>query len=144
MENFKIKVKKIAPDAVIPKFALVGDAGMDVHSIEDIVLHPGERVSCRTGIAMELPVGYVALVWDKSSLSHKAGVKILGGVFDSNYRGEYFIGLANLSKETFNINKGQKIAQVIFHKIETPTIEEVDELGESERGDKAFGSTGIF
>lgn len=138
-----IKVKKLHPDAKIPSFALKGDAGMDLFSVEDAVIQPGQRVSCKTGIAMKIPEGYVALIWDKSGPSHKFGIKTLGGVFDSNYTGEYMIGLINLGKEDFIIEKGQKIAQVIIQKIEAPEIVEVEELEATNRGDGAFGSTGI-
>lgn len=139
----KIQIKKLHPDTKIPKFALEGDAGMDLYSVEDIILKPGERISCPTGIAIKIPQGYVGLIWDKGGPSHKFGIKTLGGVFDSNYTGEYLIGLVNLSQEDYKIEKGQKIAQVLIQKIEIPEIEEIDELEETNRGDGAFGSTGL-
>jgi dUTP pyrophosphatase len=139
----KIKIKKLNPDAKMPQFALVGDVGMDLYSVADIIIKPGDRISCPTGIAIKIPDGYAALIWDKSGPSHKFGIKTMGGVFDSNYIGEYLIGLINLGKEEFKIEKGQKIAQVIFQKIENPEIEEVDELEETVRGDNGFGSTGL-
>jgi len=140
----KIQIKKIIPEATVLRFAQNGDAGMDLFSIEEKILRPGERFSCRTGIAIKIPEGYAGLIWDKSGPSHKFGIKILGGVFDSNYTGEYLIGLVNLGQENFEIKKGQKIAQVIFQKIEMPEIEEVVELPETNRGAGAFGSTGII
>lgn len=139
----KIQIKKLHPDAKIPQFALAGDAGMDLFSVEDVLLKPGERVSCPTGIAIKLPERYVGLIWDKGGPSHKFGIKTLGGVFDSNYTGEYLIGLVNLSQEDYKIEKGQKIAQVLIQKIEIPEIEEVDELDQTNRGDGRFGSTGL-
>ena len=139
----KIQVKKIHPDAKIPHFSLEGDVGMDLYSVQDIVMKAGERISCKTGIAIKIPRGYAGLIWDKSGPSHKFGIKTLGGVMDSNYVGEYLIGLVNLGQEDFMIEKGQKIAQVIFQKIEIPEIEEVDELEETNRGDGGFGSTGL-
>jgi dUTP pyrophosphatase len=140
----KIQVKKIIQDAIIPCFAQAGDVAMDLFSAEDVALKPGQRISCRTGIAIKIPDNYAALIWDKSGPSHKFGIKTLGGVFDSNYTGEYLIGLINLSQEDFEIKKGQKIAQVLFQKIEIPEIEEVDELPKTNRGNGRFGSTGIF
>lgn len=140
----KIQIKKLDPDAIIPRFAQSGDVAMDLFSIEDAILSPGERISCRTGIAMKIPDGFVALIWDKSGPSHKFGIKTLGGVFDSNYTGEYFIGLLNLGQDDFEIKKGQKIAQVLFQKVEIPEIEEVDDMPETNRGEGKFGSTGIF
>jgi dUTP pyrophosphatase len=139
----KIQIKKINSEAIIPKFALEDDAGMDLYSLEDILLKSGERISCRTGIAIKIPSGYVGLIWDKGGPSHKFGIKTLGGVFDSNYTGEYLIGLINLSQEDFQIKKGQKIAQALFQKIEIPEIEEVGELPATNRNEGAFGSTGI-
>jgi dUTP pyrophosphatase len=139
----KILIQKLHPDANVPAFAHPGDAGLDLFSVEDIVLRPGERVSVPTGIAIELPDGYVSLIWDKSGPSHKFGVKTLGGVLDSGYRGEYLIGLVNLGQEDFEIKVGQKIAQLLIQKVEHPDIEVVTELGETARGAGRFGSTGV-
>lgn len=138
-----IQVKKLHPDAKIPNFAHPGDAGMDLYAVVDMILKPGERASVPTGVAMALPDGYVALVWDKSGVSHKFGVKVLGGVIDSGYRGEYLIGLVNLSQENFVIKAGQKIAQLLIQKVEHPEMEEVAELDDTSRGDGRFGSTGV-
>lgn len=139
----KIQIKKIHQDAKVPHFSLEGDAGMDLYSVVDIAIKPGSRVSCPTGIAMKIPAGYVALIWDKSGPSHMAGIKTLGGVIDSNYTGEWLVGLVNLGQDDYAIEKGQKIAQVLIQKIEQPEIEEVDELVVTNRGDGKFGSTGI-
>lgn len=139
----KIRVKKLHPDAKVPAFAHPGDAGMDLYSVEDMVLVPGARASVPTGIAIELPDGYVSLVWDKSGPSHKFGVKTLGGVLDSGYRGEYLIGLVNLGQEPFEIKKGQKVAQLLIQRVEHPEIEEADELSDTSRGAGGFGSTGV-
>jgi len=138
----KIQIKKINPEAKTPKYSLAGDAGMDLYSIEDLVIKPGARASVKTGIAIKIPEGYVGLFWDKSGISHKFGIKTLGGVIDSNYTGEYIVGLVNLGQEDYVIEKGQKIAQVLFQKVETPEIEEVAKLEETNRGKKGFGSTG--
>ncbi len=139
----KIQIKKIHPDAIAPKFALKGDVGMDLYSTQDAVLKPSERISCQTGIAIGMPAGYAGLIWDKSGISQKSGIKTLGGVIDSNYTGEWFIGLVNLGQEDYVIGKGQKIAQVLFQKVEIPEIEEVEELENTNRGAGAFGSTGV-
>lgn len=139
----KILVKKLDSEAIIPKFALEGDAGMDLYSVQDVIMKPGERIPCKTGIAIKIPEGYAGLIWDKGGPSHKHGIKTLGGVFDSNYTGEWLIGLVNLGQEDYEIKKGQKIAQVIFQKIEAPEIEEVDNLPQTNRGEGRHGSTGI-
>lgn len=138
----KILVKKLDPDAKVPHFSLEGDAGMDLYSVGDVILKPGERIPCKTGIAIKIPEGYAGLIWDKGGPSHKFGIKTLGGVFDSNYTGEWLIGLVNLGQENFEIKKGQKIAQVLFQKIEVPEVEEVDKLPETNRGEGKHGSTG--
>jgi dUTP pyrophosphatase len=139
----KIQIKKLHPDAKVPVFSLKGDAGMDLFSIEECLLKPGDKYIVKTGIAMKIPKGYAALVWDKGGPSHKFGIKTLGGVFDSNYTGEYLIGLVNLGKERFVIKKGQKIAQILIQKVETPKIEVVQELPRTNRGEGRHGSTGI-
>jgi dUTP pyrophosphatase len=139
----KILVKKLHPEAKLPNFAHPGDAGMDLCSVADMMLKPGERASVPTGIAVALPDSYVSLIWDKSGVSHKNGIKTLGGVLDSGYRGEYLIGLVNLSQENFEIKVGQKIAQLLIQKVEHPEVEEVTELDETSRGDGRFGSTGV-
>lgn len=139
----KIQIKKLHPDAKIPCFAQAGDAGMDLYSVADIVIKPGQRVSCPTGIAMKIPEGHAALIWDKSGPSHKFGIKTLGGVIDSNYTGEWLIGLVNLGQDDYAIEVGQKIAQVLIQKVEYPEIEEVEQLEQTNRGDGGFGSTGL-
>ena len=137
-----IKLKKLHPDAKIPQIALAGDAGADLFSVEDKILKPGERHTFVTGIAMKIPKGYVSLIWDKSGLSQKSGLKTLGGVLDSNYTGEYFVGLVNLGKEDYAIKKGQKLAQVLFQKVVNPKFKIVDELPKTNRGAGSHGSTG--
>lgn len=139
----KIQIKKLHPDAKIPQFALAGDVGMDLYSVINFIMKPGERISCPTGIAMKIPEGYAALIWDKSGPSHKFGIKMLGGVIDSNYTGEWLVGLVNLGQDDYAIEVGQKIAQVLIQKVECPEIEEVEELELTNRGDGGFGSTGI-
>jgi dUTP pyrophosphatase len=95
----EIKIKKIDSDAKIPTYAHEGDAGMDIYSVEDLVVKAGEHAKVHTGIAMEIPDGFVALVWDKSGISMNYGLKTLGGVVDAGYRGEVVIGVVNLSKK---------------------------------------------
>lgn len=138
----KIKIKKVHPDAIIPKYAHPGDAGMDLYTVEAFELEPGERKSIPLGIALEIPDGYVGLVSEKSGLSHKYGIKGFGGVIDSGYRGEIHAGIMNLSDKYFKFEKGHKIAQILIQKIEEAIFEEVNELSESSRGKGGLGSTG--
>jgi dUTP pyrophosphatase len=139
----KLKIKKLHPDAKIPSYANVGDAGLDLYSVEDLVLRSNHRVLVKTGISIELQKGNVFLIWDKSGVASK-GIKTMGGVVDSTYRGEIKVVLINLSSEKYEIKKGQKIAQALVQKVETPKIEIVEKLGETERGEGAFGSSGLY
>ncbi|MFC1663347.1 dUTP diphosphatase [Patescibacteria group bacterium] len=138
----KIKVKKLHPDAKLPMYSLPGDAGLDLNCLEELTIKAGERQQIRTGLAIELPPGYCALVWDKSGLSHNHGLVTLGGVFEYTYRGEYKLMLLNTSANDHHFNKGDKVAQLLIQPIATAEVEEVDELSPSPRQDRGFGSTG--
>jgi dUTP pyrophosphatase len=137
-----IKVKKLHPDAIIPNIAHEGDAGADLFAVESVTLNPGERAQVSTGLSLELPLGFVSLIWDKSGISHKEGIKTLGGVIDCGYRGEYKIGVVNLSEKPYTFEKGHKIAQLLIQRVESPIFEEVEELSDTSRGGGGFGSTG--
>lgn len=139
----KIEIKKINPEAKTPIYAIKNDAGMELYSIEDLIVEPGKILACGTGIMVAIPVGYVGLIWDKSGIAFKGGIKTMGGVIDSSYRGEVKVILTNLSDKNYTINKGDKIAQMLIQKVEIPNIEEVDVLDDTERGEGRFGSTGI-
>ncbi|MEN8252126.1 MAG: dUTP diphosphatase [Patescibacteria group bacterium] len=139
----KIQVKKVSEKARLPQYTIEGDAAMELYSTEDIIVKLGEIVACQTGIAIAIPEGYVGLIWDKSGVALKGGLKTMGGVIDSNYRGEIGVIIRNLSKKEYTINKGDKIAQMLIQRVECPIIEEVNELEKTERGDGAFGSTGL-
>src|SRR3989344_5449487 len=140
----KIKFQKILDEAIIPHYAHQGDAGMDIFSAEDAVIKSGEIKSVKTGVKMEMPEGFVGLIWDKSGLALKNGIKTMAGVIDSGYRGEIGIVLTNLSGQDYKIEKGQKIAQMLVQKVERVEIEETKELSETKRGADGFGSTGLF
>lgn len=137
-----LKIKKLDKELPTPVYAYPGDAAFDLYSRETIKMAPGEKYAVPTGIAIEISDGYVGLIWDKSGLAIKAGLKTLGGVVDSNYRGEILVGLINLSKTEYLLEKGHKVAQMIIQKKEDVVIEEVEELSSSERGEKGFGSSG--
>ena len=138
----KIKVKKLSENAKLPEFAHMTDAGADLFSIEEVVLKPNQRALISTGIALEIPEGYVGLIWDKSGISSKHGITTMAGVIDSGYRGEVKVLLINLSDEKYKIEVGDKLAQILIQKIEQPKFEEANELSAADRGDKGFGSTG--
>lgn len=138
----ELQIKKLREDAVVPNFAHEGDAGLDLYTVEDKTIVPGQRAMMSTGLAFAIPFGYVGLIWDKSGLAHKSGLKTLGGVIDAGYRGELLVGLINLSDEPYTFKAGEKVAQLLIQKIEHPILVEVDELDETARGEGAFGSTG--
>jgi len=140
----KIKIQKINKDIKTPNYAHKGDAGLDLCSAEDdYVLKPGEHKKFQTGIKMEIPIGYVGLIWDKSGLALKHCIKVMGGVIDSTYRGEIAVILINLEKKDYKVEKNSKIAQMLFQKFEEANIEEFDNLSNTERKCGGFGSTGI-
>jgi dUTP pyrophosphatase len=138
----EIKIKKLHPDAQIPHYAHDADAGFDLFTVEPFELEPGERKSVPLGISIEIPEGYVGLIWDKSGLSHKYGIKSFGGVVDAGYRGEIHAGIMNLSDKFFSFGKGHKIAQMLIQKIERASFVEVDDLSQTDRGNGGFGSSG--
>jgi dUTP pyrophosphatase len=138
----QLRVQKLTNTAKMPHFAHDTDAGMDMCADEEITIQAGERVQIKTGIAVAIPEGFVGLVWDKSGLSHRTGLKTLGGVIDAGYRGEILIGMVNLSDAPHTFSVGDKIAQMLIQKIEHPILEEVTTLDETTRGAGGFGSTG--
>lgn len=140
-----IKVKKMHPNAKLPTYAHPGDVGMDMYSREETcTLQPGERKVFMCGFALEFPKGYAAIVKDKSSLPKKYGIHTMGGVYDAGFRGEYNAQLINLGNEPVTIEHHQKIAQAILFPVAIATLEEVNELSDSARGEGSFGSTGKF
>lgn len=126
----------------MPNYAYHNDAGFDLCAIESVTIPAGSRVLVGTGIAMEIPDGYVGLVWDKSGLSNTHGLKTLGGVVDAGYRGEVKVGIINLSTSDYTIGAGHKVAQMLIQKVEQVEIKEVAELSDATRGEGGFGSTG--
>jgi len=141
----EIKFQKIHEDAIIPKFAKEGDAGLDITAIDNYELNPGQHLLVKTGLKMEIPRGYEAQVRPRSGLALKNKITVLNspGTIDSGYRGEVGVIMMNHSNETFKVNKGDRIAQLVIAKHETPEIYEVKELEESKRGEGGFGSTGL-
>ena len=129
--------------ATVPTYAHEGDAGLDLCASSVCIIAPGERGQVSTGLALAIPDGYVGLLWDKSGISHKGGLKTFGGVIDAGYRGEVLIGLYNSGTQPYTFQVGDKVAQLLIQKIERPDVLEVAVLDETARGDGAFGSTGV-
>ncbi len=138
----KLKVKRLDKDAKLPTFGHPGDAGIDFYALEEVIFAPGAQMRIRTGVALEIPEGFVGLVWDKSGISFNKGLKVVGGVIDAPYRGEFIASMVNLSTETQIIEKGQKFTQMLIQKFEQCEIFEVSELSETVRGEGREGSTG--
>lgn len=138
----KIKVKKLKEDAKLPTHGHPGDAGMDFYCVEDVIFPPGKQERVHTGVAIEIPEGYVGLIWDKSSVSFNLGLKVFGGVIDAGYRGEIIMCLLNSSDRKVVLEKGHKIAQMIIQKFEHCDILEISKLSETARGPGREGSTG--
>ncbi|MEI6810536.1 MAG: dUTP diphosphatase [Candidatus Nomurabacteria bacterium] len=137
----KLSVKKINNEAVLPTRAHSYDAGMDLYVNGRQVITAHTTIAVSTGISMEIPEGFVGLIWDKSSVGAK-GLKTLGGVVDSEYRGEVKVIVHNLNNEDIVFEHGQKIAQMLIQKVELVDIEEVADLSSTVRGEGGFGSTG--
>ena len=137
-----IKIKKLKENAKLPTHGHPGDAGIDFYAVEDVFFPALGQAQVPTGVAVEIPEGYVGLIWDKSSVSFGYGLKIMGGVIDSGYRGEIVMSLRNLSNKDFTFKKGHKIAQLLIQKFEHCDILEVDKLSQTVRGEGREGSTG--
>ena len=131
----------------LPNYETIASAGMDLRAniSEAITLKPLERTIVKTGLFIALPVGTEAQVRPRSGLAAKKGITVLNapGTIDADYRGEIGVILVNLSNENFVINDGERIAQLVIAKHERAVWDEVEVLGETERGAGGFGSTGI-
>jgi len=137
-----LKVKILDKNIATPSYAHEGDAGFDLRAKKRTVVSPGERAFIPTGLSVEIPEGFAGLIWDKSGLAMKHGLKTLGGVIDSSYRGEIVVGIVNLSDKDHIFQKGDKTAQMLIQKVERVNFEEVEEVSKTERGEGGFGSTG--
>ncbi len=141
----KITVKvKTAEGITLPQYATEGSAGMDLRAAEAVTISAGERNCVSTGLFLEIPAGFEAQVRPRSGLALKHGITVLNspGTIDSDYRGEVKVILANLSKEDFKIEIGDRIAQMVFAEVAKASFETVCELEETERAAGGFGSTG--
>lgn len=168
----KINITRVHEGISLPRKSLPGDAGYDLHTEDPIILGPMQRACVSTGLCIEIPEGYYGRIAPRSGLAVDKGLHILGGIIDSSYRGEIKIIIINLNlpsslfekkynsqawvtsvnseKSSFgcdksiNFYRGDRIAQLIIEKCQEIEWEEVDQLGESFRGSKGFGSTGFI
>lgn len=137
-----LMVKTLRPGAKIPRRESSGAAGYDLSSVDDVSILPGARVVVKTGIAIALPWGTYGRVAPRSGLAVRHGIDVLAGVIDEDYRGEIAVVLLNTGDETCRISPGDRIAQLVIEKIETPQVVAVKDLDETFRGVGGFGSTG--
>lgn len=141
----KLLVRRLDPELSVPNYARIGDAGMDLLAAESVMLEPGQRAAIGTGIAIAIPDGYAGFVQPRSgrALTEGLGVANTPGLIDAGYRGEIKVIALNLNTSArIEVNRGEKIAQLVFQRVERAEIEVVDELPPSDRGHGGFGSTG--
>lgn len=143
----KVRIRKISGNAVIPSRATEGSAGADLYAVcqsDTLEIPPHETVLVHTGLAFEIPEGFVGLVFARSSLGTKRGLAPANkvGVIDSDYRGEVMVSLHNHSNDVAHIDNGERIAQMVIVPFLAADFVLCDELGDTERGAGGFGSTG--
>lgn len=146
MCNLVLPIKRLDPSVELPRYAYCGDAGLDIRSNEDIVLKPYERAMVSTGLAIAIPDGYAGFMQPRSGLAAKQGLTVLNtpGLIDAHYRGELKIIIINLDKEhSVSIRKGDRIAQLVIQAVPQVELNEVDDLGDTDRGQGGFGSSGV-
>jgi dUTP pyrophosphatase len=141
----ELPIRRLGEGAVVPSRAYPGDAGLDLSAIEAAELAPGEGATIGTGLAIALPEGYAAFVLPRSGLASKHGIGVLNapGLIDSGYRGEVRVILHNHGSETFRVEPGMRIAQLVVVAVEDVELVEVDELPATERGEGGHGSSGV-
>lgn len=141
----KLLIQKVNDKAKIPFYAHKGDAGLDLFSVDKLIIKPMERKLVPTGIKIQLPENTEAQVRPRSGLALKYGMTLLNtpGTIDEGYRGEIKVLMINLGQEPFLVEEGMKIAQMVIKPVEQVVVEETDKLSTTERGQGGFGSTGI-
>jgi dUTP pyrophosphatase len=140
----ELQIKRLHPDAVVPKRAYHADAGLDLAASERVELGPGERALVHTGLAVAIPEGYAGYVQPRSGLAARHGISIVNtpGLVDAGYRGELKVNLLNTDRtESFTVEPGMRIAQLVLLQLPEVELVEVDELPDSERGVRGFGSS---
>jgi len=139
-----MKVKKLSNTASIPSRAHDSDAGYDLYADESIKIYPGQRELIATGIAIQLDKDMVGLIHPRSGLAVKHGITVLNspGTVDSGYTGEVKVNLINLGDVPFQVEQGDRIAQLVIQRVEHPSFTIVNELSDTDRGENGHGSTG--
>ncbi|PEA75125.1 dUTP diphosphatase [Bacillus wiedmannii] len=146
--NLRVKIKRLK-DVELPKYAKTGDAGFDLVAAEDTIIWPGETKTVQTGLAFEIPPGYELQVRPRSGMTRNTKLRVVLGTVDSGYRGEVGVLVDNTERpvsvnmKAHIIERGTRIAQGVIAPVLTAHFEEADELSDSERGNRGFGSTGV-
>lgn len=142
----EVKIKKLDERAVIPSYGSEYAAGFDLHAVldEDLTIKSHETILVKTGLSMEIPIGYAGMIFARSGLATKRSLAPANkvGVVDSDYRGEVMVALHNHSNEDQTISHGERIAQMVIMPFYKAEFKVVDELSDTERGSGGFGSTG--
>jgi dUTP pyrophosphatase len=139
----KLKIKRLHPDAVVPAYMFIGDAGADLVVVEGGTLLPGEAKDFPVGWAVEAPLGYWFLIHGRSSTLRKRGLYVNPGIIDNGYRGPLYVYARNDNGHPVTVEPGDRLAQMILLPYTQPVIEVVEELSDSDRGTGGFGSTGL-
>lgn len=137
-----LKFKKLHENALLPSRSSENSCGLDISSVESLILKTGERKAVRTGLSVEIPMGYYGRVAPRSGIALRYGIDTLAGVIDSDYRGEILCLLINLGEDEFTINVGERIAQLIIEKVAILKPKWDENLTKTERQSKGFGSSG--
>jgi dUTP pyrophosphatase len=140
-QKIQVKIKKLSPDAVMPVRTHDTDACFDIFALKYIPCLGEQKTVIQTGIALEVPDGHFAKIYDRSGVASTTPLAVVGGIIDSGYRGEIKIIVSNISGFPYYVNAGDKIAQIAIHPIPEVELLEVKELSESGRGEKGFGSS---
>ncbi|SEQ77845.1 dUTP pyrophosphatase [Lachnospiraceae bacterium NE2001] len=148
IEKVNVNIKKINPNAVLPTYGTEFAAGADLYAclFAPVTVEPGDTFLVKTGLVMEIPVGYAGLIYARSGLATKRGLAPANkvGVIDSDYRGEIMVSLYNQSDMPQKIEPGERIAQMVITPYIQGVFNEVDELSDTDRGEGGFGSTGTM
>ncbi len=145
-EHVELPVRRLDPGLPLPRYAHEGDAGLDLLSAADVEIEPGRRALVPTGIAVAIPEGYAGFVQPRSGLALRHGLSFVNtpGLIDSHYRGEIKIVAVNLDPDSpISIARGDKVAQLVIQPIACAVPVDVEQLGETARGEAGFGSTGV-
>ena len=137
-----IRVKTLDDKAEIPTQSNPFDAGWDLYASEDSRIEPSQRALIKTGISLEIPRGFVGLIWPRSGLAVKSGIDVFAGVVDAGYRGEVGVCLFNSSESSVEIKQGDRVAQVLFQEVPSFILQKSEHLQSTGRGDGGFGSSG--